>query len=175
MLLFGPCRATSRAVRASVAGHECGGIQPLYGGTVTQFNNTIKRFNWPSKLVDFDDHDALRAAIDDNTRAVFCESISNPGGYVTDIPEIAQIADKAGLPLIVDNTAATPFLCQPILMRATLVVHSTTKYLTGNGTVMSGAVVDSGSFDWSASGKYPSLSEPEAAYHGLKFHETFGP
>lgn len=147
----------------------------LYGGTVTQFNNTIKRFNWSSKLVDFDDHAALRDAIDDNTRAIFCESISNPGGYVTDIPAVAQIADEACLPLIVDNTAATPYLCQPILIGATLVVHSTTKYLTGNGTVMGGAVVDSGTFDWSESGKFPSLAEPEAAYHGLKFHETFGP
>ena len=147
----------------------------LYGGTVTQFNSTIKRFNWSSKLVDLDDHDALRAAIDENTRAIFCESISNPGGYVTDIPAIAKIAEEAGLPLIVDNTAATPYLCQPISLGASLVVHSTTKYLTGNGTVMGGAVIDSGTFDWSASDKFPSLSEPEAAYHGLKFHETFGP
>ena len=147
----------------------------LYGGTVTQFNNTIQRFNWSANFVDFDDHAALREAIDDNTRAIFCESISNPGGYVTDIPAIAEIAKEVGLPLIVDNTAATPYLCQPILMGATLVVHSTTKYLTGNGTVMGGAVVDSGTFDWSASGKFPSLAAPEAAYHGLKFHETFGP
>lgn len=147
----------------------------LYGGTVTQFSNTIRRFGWSSKLVDFDNLDAVREAIDDNTRAIFCESISNPGGYVTDIPKIARIADEAGLPLIVDNTAATPYLCRPISMGATLVVHSTTKYLTGNGTVMGGTVVDSGTFDWSASGKFPSMSEPEAAYHGLKFHETFGP
>jgi len=147
----------------------------LYGGTVTQFNNTIKRFGWSAKLVDFDDLGALRAAIDDDTRAIFCESISNPGGYVTDIPAVARIADEVGLPLIVDNTSATPYLCQPISMGATLVVHSTTKYLTGNGTVMGGCVVDSGNFDWSASGKFPSLSEPEPAYHGLKFHETFGP
>ena len=147
----------------------------LYGGTVTQFNNTIKRFNWSSKLVDLDDEGAVREAIDDNTRAIFCESISNPGGYVTDIPAVARIAEDAGLPLIVDNTAATPYLCQPISLGATLVVHSVTKYLTGNGTVMGGAVVDSGTFDWSASGKFPSLSEPEPAYHGLKFHETFGP
>jgi O-acetylhomoserine (thiol)-lyase len=147
----------------------------LYGGTVTQFNNTIKRFAWSSKLVDFDDLDALRAAIDDDTRAIYCESISNPGGYVTDIPVVARIADEVGLPLIVDNTSATPYLCQPISMGATLVVHSTTKYLTGNGTVMGGCVVDSGNFDWSASGKFLSLSEPEPAYHGLKFHETFGP
>ena len=146
----------------------------LYGGTVTQFSQTIKRFGWSAKFVDFDDLDALRAAIDDDTRAVFCESISNPGGYVTDIPAVAEITNAAGIPLIVDNTLATPYLCRPIEMGATLVVHSLTKYMTGNGTVTGGVVVDSGSFDWSASDKFPSLSAPEPAYHGLKFHETFG-
>jgi O-acetylhomoserine (thiol)-lyase len=115
------------------------------------------------------------AAIDDDTRAIFCEAIANPGGYITDLAEIARVADRAGLPLIVDNTSATPYLCRPIEHGATLVVHSTTKYLTGNGTVTGGAVVDSGRFDWSASDKFPSLSAPEPAYHGLKFHETFGP
>ncbi len=146
----------------------------LYGGTVTQFSHTIRRFGWEAKFVDFDDLDAVRAAIDDNTRAVFCESIANPGGYITDLDAIAGIADAAGLPLIVDNTSATPYLCRPIEHGATLVVHSVTKYLTGNGTVMGGAVVDSGRFDWSASDRFPSLSAPEPAYHGLKFHETFG-
>jgi O-acetylhomoserine (thiol)-lyase len=143
----------------------------LYGGTLTQFGLTIKRFGWSAKFVDFDDLDALKDAIDDNTRAVFCESISNPGGYVTDIP---AVADQAGLPLIVDNTSATPYLCRPIEMGASLVVHSTTKYLTGNGTVTGGCVVDCGTFDWSKNDKFPSLSQPEPAYHGLKFHETFG-
>ena len=147
----------------------------LYGGTLTQFSQTFKRFGWSAKFVDFDDLDAVAAAIDDNTRAIFCESIANPGGYVTDLDAIAAIADKAGLPLVVDNTSATPYLCRPIEHGATLVVHSTTKYLTGNGTVTGGAIVDSGKFNWSASGKFPSLSEPEPAYHGLKFHETFGP
>jgi len=146
----------------------------LYGGTITQFGQTIKRFGWGAKFVDFDDLDALRAAIDDDTRAIFCESISNPGGYVTDIPAVAKLAEEVGLPLIVDNTLATPWLCKPIEMGATLVVHSLTKYMTGNGTVTGGVVVDSGAFDWSASGKFPSLSEPESAYHGLKFHEAFG-
>ncbi|MFK5998081.1 MAG: O-acetylhomoserine aminocarboxypropyltransferase/cysteine synthase [Rhodobacterales bacterium] len=146
----------------------------LYGGTLTQFGLTIKRFGWSAKFVDFDDLDALKDAIDDNTRAVFCESISNPGGYVTDIPAVAAVADQAGLPLIVDNTSATPYLCRPIEMGASLVVHSTTKYLTGNGTVTGGCVVDCGTFDWSKSDKFPSLSQPEPAYHGLKFHETFG-
>lgn len=146
----------------------------LYGGTLTQFSQTIKRFGWSATFVDMDDEDAVKAAIDENTRAVFCESIANPGGYVTDIPAMAKIADKAGIPLIVDNTSATPYLCRPIEMGATLVVHSTTKYLTGSGTVTGGAVVDSGRFDWSQNDKFPSLSEPEPAYHGMKFHETFG-
>lgn len=147
----------------------------LYGGTVTQFSQTIKRFGWSAKFVDTDDLDAVKDAIDENTRAVFCESIANPGGYVTDIRAMADIADAAGIPLIVDNTSATPYLCRPIEHGATLVVHSTTKYLTGNGTVTGGCIVDSGKFDWSANDKFPSLSQPEQAYHGLKFHETFGP
>ena len=147
----------------------------LYGGSITQFSQTIKRFGWSAKFVDFDDLGAIEAAIDDDTRAVFCESIANPGGYITDLDAIAGVADKAGLPLIVDNTSATPFLCRPIEHGATLVVHSMTKFLTGNGTVTGGVVVDSGKFDWSASDKFPSLSAPEPAYHGLKFHETFGP
>ena len=146
----------------------------LYGGTVTQFSQTIRRFGWSAKFVDTDDLKAVESAIDGDTRAIFCESIANPGGYVTDIPALAAIGDRAGIPLIVDNTSATPWLCRPIEMGATLVVHSTTKYLTGNGTVTGGAIVDSGRFDWSASDKFPSLSAPEPAYHGLKFHETFG-
>ena len=146
----------------------------LYGGTMTQFGQTIRRFGWSCRFVDLDDTDAVRAAIDKDTRAIFAESISNPGGYVTDIPAIAAIADEAGIPLIIDNTLASPALCRPIEQGATLVVHSLTKYLTGNGTVTGGAVIDSGRFDWSASDKFPSLSAPEPAYHGLKFHETFG-
>ena len=147
----------------------------LYGGTITQFSQTIKRFGWEAKFVDFDDLDAVKEAIDDDTRAVFCEAIANPGGYITDLDAIAALADAGGVPLVVDNTSATPYLCRPIEHGATLVVHSTTKYLTGNGTVTGGCVVDSGKFDWSASDKFPSLSQPEPAYHGLKFHETFGP
>ena len=146
----------------------------LYGGSITQFSQTIKRFGWSATFVDFDDLAAVEAAIDANTRAVFCESIANPGGYITDLDAVAKIADAAGLPLIVDNTSATAYLCKPIEHGATLVVNSMTKYLTGNGTVTGGVVVDSGNFDWSASDKFPSLSQPEPAYHGLKFHETFG-
>ena len=147
----------------------------LYGGTVTQFSQTIKRFGWSATFVDFDDHDAVKAAINDDTRAVFCETIANPGGHISDLDAIAAISDAAGIPLIVDNTSATPYLCRPIEHGATLVVHSTTKYLTGNGTVTGGCVVDSGKFDWQANDKFPSLSQPEPAYHGMKFAETFGP
>ena len=147
----------------------------LYGGTVTQFTQTIKRFGWSATFVDFDDLDAVKAAIDGDTQAIFGEAIANPGGYIMDVRAVADIADEAGIPLIIDNTTATPYLCRPIELGATLVVHSTTKYLTGNGTVTGGCVVDSGRFDWAASGRFPSLSEPEPAYHGLKFAETFGP
>ncbi len=145
-----------------------------YGGTLTQFSQTFKRFGWSATFVDFDDLDAVKAAIDNNTRAIFCETIANPGGYITDLDAIAEIADGAGIPLIVDNTTATPYLCKPFEHGATLVVHSTTKYLTGNGTVTGGAVIDSGKFDWSQNDKFPSLSQPEPAYHGLNFHDTFG-
>ena len=147
----------------------------LYGGSVTQFTHTIKRFGWDATFVDFDDLDAVKAAVNEDTRAIFCETIANPGGYVTDLEAIAAIANAAQVPLIVDNTTATPYLCNPIQYGATLVTHSLTKYLTGNGTVTGGAIVDSGAFDWTAAGKFPSLTEPEPAYHGLKFHETFGP
>ncbi len=146
----------------------------LYGGTIQQFTNTIRKFGWSAKLVDFDDPKAIAAAIDDNTRALFCETICNPGGAISDIDAIAKVADRHGLPLIVDNTTASPYLCRPIEHGATLVVHSATKYLTGNGTVTGGIVVDSGKFDWSASGKFPSLAAPEPAYHGLNFHAALG-
>uniref|UniRef100_UPI004047D686 O-acetylhomoserine aminocarboxypropyltransferase/cysteine synthase family protein n=3 Tax=Yoonia sp. TaxID=2212373 RepID=UPI004047D686 len=147
----------------------------LYGGTITQFSQTIKRFGWSATFVDIDDAAAVKAAIDDDTRAIFCETIANPGGHIADLDGLAAIADAAGIPLIVDNTTATPYLCRPIEHGATIVVHSTTKYLTGNGTVTGGCVVDSGKFDWAANDKFPSLSQPEPAYHGMKFAEVFGP
>jgi O-acetylhomoserine (thiol)-lyase len=147
----------------------------LYGGSITQFGQTFKRFGWEAKFVDMEEPGQISRACNKRTKAIFCESVSNPGGHVTDIPRIAKIAQAKGVPLIVDNTVATPYLCQPLKMGADIVVHSTTKYLSGSGQAMGGAVVDGGTFDWSASDKYPSLSQPEPAYHGLKFHETFGP
>lgn len=147
----------------------------LYGGTVTQFTHTIRRFGWEARFVDTDDLAGLEAQVDGRTRAIFAESIANPGGYVTDIPALAEIAQRVGVPLVIDNTSASPYLCRPIEMGATIVVHSTTKFLTGNGTVVGGCIVDSGKFDWLASDRFPGLTEPEPAYHGLRFAETFGP
>ena len=146
----------------------------LYGGSFTQFTQTIKRFGWEAKVVDFEDLKAVENAIDDNTRALFSESISNPNGFIVDLKAIADIADKNQIPYVVDNTIASPYLINPIEHGATLVVHSLTKYLTGNGTVTGGIVVDSGKFDWSESGKFPALSEPNEAYHGLAFHGALG-
>lgn len=147
----------------------------LYGGSLNQFANSFPRaFGWQTDFVDSDDLDAVKAAIGDKTKAIFVESLANPGGVVTDLEGVAKIAADAGVPLIVDNTLATPYLCNPIQWGATLVVHSTTKFLSGNGTSVGGVIIDSGKFDWSKDGKFPALSGPEAGYHGLKFHETFG-
>ncbi len=146
----------------------------LYGGSITQFGKTFRKFGWDCRFVDVDDLDAVKAAVDEETRAIFCESLANPGGAVSDLEALALIAEEAGCPLIVDNTLATPYLCQPIDYGADLIVHSTTKFLTGNGTAMGGAVIDSGRFDWSKSERFASLAGPEPAYHGLSFQETFG-
>lgn len=147
----------------------------LYGGTVNQFGQAIKRFGWSVKFVDFDDTDAVAAAIDGDTRVIWCESLANPGGVVTDVEAISAIAKEAGLPLIVDNTMATAALWRPIEHGADIVVGSTTKFMSGNGTSVGGIVVDSGNFDWSKSDKFPSLTEPAPEYHGLKFAEALGP
>ena len=146
----------------------------LYGGSVTQFGKTFRKFDWHCDFVDFDEPGAIRKALTPKTKAIFCESLANPGGVVTDIEAIAAIATEAGIPLIVDNTMATPYLCRPIEWGADLVVHSTTKFLSGNGTSMGGGVIDSGLFDWGASDKFPGLAAPEPAYKDLSFYESFG-
>ncbi|MCW2236802.1 O-acetylhomoserine aminocarboxypropyltransferase [Azospirillum canadense] len=156
-------------------GDEVVASQKLYGGSLNQLGISFPRaFGWKSVFVDTDNPENVRAAITAKTKAIFVESLANPGGVVTDIEAIAKIADAAGIPLIVDNTLATPYLINPTQWGATLVVHSTTKFLSGNGTSVGGVVIDSGKFDWTKSGKFPALSEPDAGYHGLKFHETFG-
>jgi len=149
----------------------------LYGGTVNQFKNSFSRgFGWNCNFVHPDDPENFKAAITENTKAIFMESISNPEGAVTDIEAIATIADDAGIPLIVDNTIPTPYLCRPMEWGASIVTYSTTKYLNGHANSMGGAVVDSGRFDWVKYGnKFPALGQPEPSYHGLNFHEEFGP
>lgn len=146
----------------------------LYGGSITQFGKTFKKFDWQADFVDVDEPEAVRRALTPKTKAIFVESLANPGGVVSDLEALAAIAREAEIPLIVDNTMATPYLCQPFDWGADLVVHSTTKFLSGNGTAVGGAVIDSGRFDWSAGGKFPGLAAPEPAYHGLNFQETFG-
>ncbi len=146
----------------------------LYGGSITQFAHSFPRLGWHATFVDPADLDEVRRAIGPRTKAIFVESLANPGGVVVDLEAVAEVAHEAGIPLVVDNTLASPFLCRPFEWGADLVVHSTTKFLSGHGTSMGGALVESGTFDWAKSGKFPSLTRPEPAYHGLNFYETFG-
>lgn len=146
----------------------------LYGGSLNQIGSSFKKMAWDSTFVDADDPANVAAAITEETRAVFIESLANPGGVVQDIAAIAKVAHDAGVPLIVDNTMATPILCRPIEHGADIVVHSLTKFLNGHGNSLGGVIVDAGRFDWTKGGKYPYLSEPNASYHGKIFTEAFG-
>ncbi len=146
----------------------------LYGGSLTQFSNTFKKFGWDATLLDPDDPAAFRDHIRPETKAIFIESLANPTGVIADIAAFAEIAHEAGIPLIVDNTSATPYLCRPFEWGADIITHSTTKFLSGHGNAMGGVVVDSGKFDWAQNDKFPALTKPEPAYHGLTFYETFG-
>ncbi|KRB44421.1 O-acetylhomoserine aminocarboxypropyltransferase [Phenylobacterium sp. Root700] len=147
----------------------------LYGGSINQLGQSFKRMGWGVTFIDSDEASDFAAAIDDKTRAVFVESIANPGGVITDIAAIAEVAHAAGVPLVVDNTMASPYLCRPFEHGADIIVHSLTKFLGGHGNSLGGVIVDSGRFDWKAGGKYPYLSEPNPSYHGKVFTEAFGP
>jgi O-acetylhomoserine (thiol)-lyase len=155
-------------------GDEFVAARQLYGGSINQFNHSFKSFGWKVAWADIDDVSSFEKAVTPKTKAIFVESIANPGGRITDLGAIAKIAQKAGLPLIVDNTLATPYLCQPFKHGANIVVHSLTKFMGGHGNSMGGVIVDGGNFDWSKSGKYPLLSEPNDSYHGIVFHQAFG-
>jgi O-acetylhomoserine (thiol)-lyase len=147
----------------------------LYGGSVNQFNHSFKKFNWNVVWADATDPASFATAIGPKTKALFCESIANPGGVVVDLPAIGAIAKKAGVPLIVDNTLATPYLCRPKDHGADIVVHSLTKFIGGHGNSMGGAIVDCGTYDWLAAKKrYPTLVDPNPSYNGMKLAETFG-
>jgi O-acetylhomoserine (thiol)-lyase len=146
----------------------------LYGGSLTQFGLSFKKLGWTCHFVDPHDPENFRGALTPRCKAIFLESLANPGGIIVDLEAVAKVAHAAGIPLIVDNTLATPYLCRPIEWGADLVVHSTTKFLDGHGNSLGGVVVESGRFDWSQGGKFPALTEPEPAYHGLRFYENFG-
>ena len=145
----------------------------LYGGSINQFSQGFAKFDWHVKWADATKPETFKSAINDRTRAVFVESIANPGGIITDLEAVAKIAHAAGVPLIVDNTLASPYLIKPIEWGADIVIHSATKFLGGHGNSMAGVIVDAGKFDY-GSGKFPSLSEPSPSYHGMKLWETFG-
>ncbi len=155
-------------------GDEFVAVRQLYGGSINQFSHSFKSFGWHVVWADAEDISSIEKAMSPKTKAIFIESIANPGGRITDIAAVAKIAKKAGVPLIVDNTLATPYLCKPIEHGANIVVHSLTKFMGGHGNSMGGVLIDAGNFDWSKSGRYPLLSEPNESYHGLKLHETFG-
>jgi O-acetylhomoserine (thiol)-lyase len=146
----------------------------LYGGSLTQFGLSFPKLGWKCHFVDPTDPENFRRALTPRCKAIFIENLANPGGIVVDIEKVASVAHEAGIPLIVDNTLATPYLCRPFEWGADLVCHSTTKFLGGHGAALGGMVVESGKFDWSQGGRFPSLTEPEPAYHGLKFFENFG-
>jgi len=155
-------------------GDEFVAARQLYGGSINQFTHSFKKCDWQVRWADTTDPDSFRAALTPKTKAIFVESIANPGGIVTDLAGIAAVAKEAGVPFIVDNTLATPYLTRPIEHGADIIVHSLTKFLGGHGNSIGGAIVDCGTFDWLKSGRYPTLSAPSPSYHGITLAETFG-
>lgn len=148
----------------------------LYGGTYNLFAHSLPKQGVEVRMVSADDFAGFENAIDENTRAVFCESIGNPAGNIVDIEKLAEIAHKAGVPLIVDNTVATPYLCRPFEHGADIVIHSLTKYIGGHGTSIGGVIIDSGKFDWVANkDRFAILNEPDPSYHGVVYTEALGP
>lgn len=158
------------------AGDNIVSTSQLYGGTYNLFAHTLPNQGIDVRMASFDDYEKLESLIDDKTRAVFCESIGNPAGNVVDLQRLSEIAHRHGVPLIVDNTVATPFLCRAIDHGADIVVHSLTKYIGGHGTTVGGIIVDSGRFDWVANkDRFPMLNEPDPSYHGVVYTEALGP
>jgi O-acetylhomoserine (thiol)-lyase len=155
-------------------GDEFVASRNLYGGSLTQFGLSFKKLGWTCRFVDPTEPRNFAEALSPKTKAIFVENLANPGGVIVDIEKVAAIAHDAGIPLVVDNTLATPYLCRPFEWGADLVCHSTTKFLSGHGHALGGVLVESGRFDWAQGDRFPSLTEPEPAYHGLKFYENFG-
>jgi O-acetylhomoserine (thiol)-lyase len=155
-------------------GEEFVASKKLYGGSINQYNHSYKNFGWNVVWADPDDISTFEKAVTPKTKAIFIESIANPGGIITDIEAVSKIARKAGVPLIVDNTLATPYLCKPLDYGADIIVHSLTKFLGGHGNSIGGLIVDGGSFNWLQNKRYPMLSEPRPEYSGMVLGETFG-
>src|ERR1700719_530747 len=155
-------------------GDELVASKKLYGGSINQFNHAFRNFGWNVVWADPDDIGNFERAISPRTKAIFIESIANPGGIITDMEAVGNVARRASVPLIVDNTLATPYLCKPIEHGADIVVHSLTKFLGGHGNSIGGLIVDGGKFNWSRDDRYPMLSKPRPEYQGIVLHETFG-
>jgi O-acetylhomoserine (thiol)-lyase len=157
------------------AGDEIVAASTLYGGTYNLFSATLPKLGIKTHFVDPDDPENFRKAINSKTKAVYIESIGNPGINIVDIEAVAKVAHENGIPLIVDNTFGTPYLIRPIEFGADIVVHSATKFIGGHGSSIGGVIVDSGKFNWAESGRFPGLTEPDESYHGLKYYEALGP
>ncbi len=155
-------------------GDEFVASRNLYGGSLTQFGQSFPKLGWHCHFVDPREPENFRRALTPRCKAIFVESLANPGGVVVDLEAVAAIAHEAGIPFVVDNTLASPYLCRPIEWGADLVLHSLTKFLGGHGNSLGGIIVESGKFDWSQGNRFPALTEPEPAYHGLRFYENFG-
>jgi O-acetylhomoserine (thiol)-lyase len=171
----GQAAETLTIITLARAGEEIVSTTSLYGGTYNLFHYTLPKLGIVVRFVDADDFDGLRAAINDKTRAVYTETLGNPKLDVVDIEKLAAIAHEHKLPLIIDNTCASPALVRPIEWGADIVVNSATKYLGGHGTAIGGVIVDAGKFDWAASGRFKEFTEPDPSYHGLRYTEAFGP
>ena len=171
----GSAAVTYAVLNIAGAGDEIVSASTLYGGTYNLFAHTLVKFGIKTIFVDPDDPENFRTAITPKTKALFIETIGNPGTNIIDIEAVASIAHENGIPLIIDNTFGTPYLIRPIEFGADIIVHSATKFIGGHGTSIGGVIVDSGKFDWSASGKFPGFTEPDPSYHGLVYSEALGP
>lgn len=171
----GSAAVTYAILNIAGAGDEIVSASTLYGGTYNLFSITLPKLGVKTVFVDPDEPENFRKAINDKTKAVFIETIGNPGINIIDIEAVAKIAHEAGLPLIIDNTFGTPYLIRPIEFGADVIVHSATKFIGGHGTSIGGVIVDAGTFDWASSGKFPGLTEPDPSYHGVRYVEALGP
>jgi O-acetylhomoserine (thiol)-lyase len=173
-LASGQAAETLIILTLASAGDEIVSTTSLYGGTYNLFHYTLPRLGIKVKFVDADDFTGLRAAINEKTKAVYTETIGNPKLDIVDIEQLARIAHDKGVPLVIDNTTATPALCRPIEWGADIVINSATKFIGGHGNSIGGVIVDSGKFDWEASGRFPSFVEPDPSYHGVSYTKAFG-